>query len=145
MIMESNELSRREALRLSLLGVSAAALTGCADIKSPTSPPNSSQDTAKLALRDFLDLSQELTGIESLDSRLGAEHMKRYADNPTVGPYLQGLLAAYKSIKLLPPADQSAAWEARVLGPNAFFRPAAEQLVYLWYMSTFALRNQANP
>jgi hypothetical protein len=149
-------LSRRAFIRTaSVVGAGTlATLTASADAADPKRDKRP-QETAHAAddnsirsfvsLHSFVSLSEELTGIKPLDQHLAAEYMIRYANNPAVGPYLQGLLAAYNSIERLPRSEQPAAWDSRVLGANSFFRPAAEQLVYLWYMGTFALRDQKNP
>jgi hypothetical protein len=111
-------------------------------------PGGSSGEVTRLGkdrLRDFIALSEELTGVKPLDPHLAAQYMDRYSSNPIVGPYLQDLLDAYRAIMLLGPSEQSTAIKSRILDPTALLRPAAEQLVYLWYTSAFAIRDQSNP
>ena len=136
-------------LRLAALGVGGAVVAGRAESSEVSPDPDrSSADVTRLGksrLRDFIALSEELTGVKPLDPNLAAQYMDRYADNPIVGPYLQDLLEAYESVVLLSPSDQPAALKSRILDPAALLRPAAEQLVYLWYTSAFAIRDQSNP
>jgi hypothetical protein len=147
--MGSDRLSRRELLRLAALSAGATVVAGRAESRTLSSEParSSSEHTllGKNRLGDFIALSEELTGVKPLDSHLAAQYMDRYVSNAIVGPYLQDLLDAYKSITLLSPSDQADAIQSRILDPAALLRPAAEQLVYLWYTSAFAIRDQSNP
>jgi hypothetical protein len=147
--MGSDRLSRRELLRLAALGAGASFVAGRAESNTVSADPaRSSADVTRLGknrLRDFIALSEELTGVKPLDSHLAAQYMDRYASNPVVGPYLQDLLDAYRAIMLLSPSEQVTAIKSRILDRTALLRPAAEQLVYLWYTSAFAFRDQSNP
>ena len=145
--MNLNELSRRNILQLGLLGVGAGVVPAAIDMNIARAEELCAVPTRQDPdrLRDFVALSEVLTGVKPLDHDLAPEYMERFEKNPMVGPFLGDLLNAYRSITLLNAADQEKELTSRILDPKAVLRPAAEQLVYLWYISAFAFRDQANP
>jgi hypothetical protein len=87
-------------------------------------------------LVDFMNLSELLTGVKPLDTRLGVQYLERYARNPDLTVLLPQLIKAYRDIASqsdLPKAIQENIMHDSTVGP------AAEQLIYLWYVSAFFL------
>jgi Membrane bound FAD containing D-sorbitol dehydrogenase len=87
-------------------------------------------------LADFMNLSEMLTGVKPLDRRLGIQYLERYARNPDLTALLPQLIKAYRDIASqsdLAKAIQEKIMQDRTVGP------AAEQLIYLWYVSAFFL------
>ena len=95
--------------------------------------PDFDIDDALLA--DFMKVSRTLTGMplsSVSDLRLGREYLERFARIDVPGIDLRRLIAAH--------ADS-----AEALMKNAAVRPAAEQLIYLWYLSGFLLPTKTGP
>lgn len=90
-------------------------------------------------LDDFMSLSERLTGIEPLDGRIGAQYLHRYARNPELTKLLPPLVNAYRDITRLQAADPVSAIKRNILQQPTALGPAAEQLIYLWYVSAFFL------
>jgi hypothetical protein len=87
-------------------------------------------------LGDFMNLSELLTGVKPLDRHLGGQYLERYARNPDLTALLPQLIQAYRGIASqteLAKATQDKIMQDRTVGP------AAEQLIYLWYVSAFFL------
>jgi hypothetical protein len=86
-------------------------------------------------LGDFMDVSRTLTGMplsSVSDLRIGREYLERFARIDVPGIDLRKLIAAH--------ADS-----AETLMKNTAVRPAAEQLIYLWYLSAFLLPTKTGP
>jgi D-sorbitol dehydrogenase-like protein len=98
-------------------------------------------------LADFMDVSRVLTGVplsSVADLRLGREYLERYARVATLGEALPKLVAAYRDVTGgAKPADPDAV--AAALMNNDAVRPAAQQLIYLWYLSAFFLPPKPDP
>ena len=88
---------------------------------------------------DFMSLSKLLTGIDALDNRIGAQYLQRYARNSELSSLLPSLVQAYRGIARLPEANRVAAVAQDIMKDFAHLGPAAEQLIYLWYVSAFFL------
>ena len=92
----------------------------------------------------FMKVSQALTGIEGLDTRIGSQYFERYARHPELTKLLPPLINTYREIgKQSPkPAEQISAIQERIINDKTTLGPAAEQLIYLWYISAFFLPAQ---
>jgi hypothetical protein len=87
-------------------------------------------------LGDFMKLSEILTGVKSLDRRLGVQYLERYARNPDLTALLPQLINAYRDIAAQ--SDLAKAVQEKIM-QDTTVGPAAEQLIYLWYVSAFFL------
>jgi hypothetical protein len=87
-----------------------------------------------------MKVSEVLTGVRPLDRRIGVQYLERYARNPDLSPLLPQLIKASKDISgaTPPPADLNNAVQQSIMRDKAV-GPAAEQLIYLWYVSAFFL------
>ena len=98
--------------------------------------PAYATDSALLAT--FMSLSEALTGVSPLDQHLGRAYMNRFATHPQLSPSLPPLVAAFRELSPGGHSPQPAAIAKAIFG-NANLKPAAEQLIYLWYVSAFFL------
>jgi hypothetical protein len=91
-------------------------------------------------LLDFMKLSETLTGIKPLDRRLGVQYLERYARNPDLSMLLPPLIKAYRDLLASNPSpeDLVKTIQQKIMQDKAV-GPAAEQLIYLWYVSAFFL------
>lgn len=91
-------------------------------------------------LADFMKVSETLTGVKPLDRRLGVQYLERYARHPDLSALLPKLIRAYRGITDAVPAqdDLIKAVRQNIIQDKAV-GPAAEQLIYLWYVSAFFL------
>ncbi len=88
-------------------------------------------------LADFMRLSSTLTGMplnSNADGWLGRQYLERYARTKELANLLPKLVEAHKALADRPPDAR-----AEALMNNTAVRPAAEQLIYLWYLSAFYL------
>ena len=91
-------------------------------------------------LVDFMNVSETLTGVKPLDRRIGIQYLERYARHPDLTNLLPQLLKAYRGI-----ADASLSHDDFIkvvqqkIIQDSTVGPAAEQLIYLWYVSAFFL------
>jgi hypothetical protein len=96
--------------------------------------------TYKLAplLPSFIKLSEALTGVSPIDMNLASEYLERYATHPQLTAKLPKLVQAFREIyrENTPPSE--ADLKQRIM-QDGELRPAAEQLIYLWYVSAFFL------
>ena len=92
-------------------------------------------------LVDFMKVSEALTGVETLDRRIGVQYLERYARHPDLQNLLPPLIKAYKDASSggASPQDALKALKQKIAQDPATVGPAAEQLVYLWYVSAFFL------
>jgi hypothetical protein len=145
---ESLTIARRDLLRSAVMGgilgaVAASAARAevweegeeqCrAHVKER--PLGDNIDDAMLA--DFMQVSSTLTGIplnSEADRRLGRQYVERYARVDELADLLPKLIAAHKKTREQPNLDA-----AELVMNNGEVRPAAEQLIYLWYLSAFYL------
>ena len=166
--MSEDEITRRRFVRLTVLGAAAPTLglNGCvsshgevnaserggtvpsASAVSPTPAPSLLPED----LDDFLALSELLTGFPELPRDLGARYFSRMASEPfgsksdeVGGPTeserkLRALLRIYRdTVKGLPLDAAEKAAEDWIMEVDSTARPAAEQLIYLWYVGAFGL------
>jgi len=91
-------------------------------------------------LLDFMNVSEVLTGIKPLDRRIGVQYLERYARHPDLTTLLPQLIKAYRQISnaSLSPDDLIKNVREKIM-QNTTVGPAAEQLIYLWYVSAFFL------
>jgi hypothetical protein len=89
----------------------------------------------------FMRVSQALTGIEGLDPSIGSQYFERYARHPDLTKLLPPLLKAYLDIEKAPhsPDERKAAIRRSIIEDKGGVGQAAEQLIYLWYVSAFYL------
>ncbi len=92
-------------------------------------------------LSDFIKLSEVLTGAKPLDSRLASQYLERYARHAELSPLLPPLIDAYRTIASSGGGDE--AIETAIM--QTTLRPAAEQLILLWYVSAFFLPATGDP
>ncbi len=97
-------------------------------------------DVTDALLIDFMKVSETLTGIKPLDRRLGVQYLERYARNPELTTLLSKLINAYRDIAgtTPPPDDLNKVVQEKIMRDKTV-GPAAEQLIYLWYVSAFFL------
>ncbi len=97
-------------------------------------------------LEDFIALSEALTGVRPLDRTLANEYLGRFLTNQDVGGLLPRLISVHSDIvrQGADPNAVNAAIAARIMGDDAL-RPAAQQLIYLWYVSAFFKKDATDP
>jgi hypothetical protein len=97
-------------------------------------------DITDALLLDFMKVSETLTGIKPLDRRLGVQYLERYARNPDLTALLPQLIKAYRDVAAATPSpdDLNKAVQQKIMQDKTV-GPAAEQLIYLWYVSAFFL------
>lgn len=102
-------------------------------VAAPEKDPAYDLDDALLA--EFMKVSRTLTGMplaSAQDIRLGREYLVRFSKLNVAEIDVQKLIAA---------GDQA----ADAIMNNKDIRPAAEQLIYLWYLSAFFLNTSVGP
>jgi hypothetical protein len=102
-------------------------------------------------LKNFVRLSEALTGVAPLDRNLAGEYMQRFATHPKLSATLKKLIEAYQSIA---PGDTRPD-EAAVKGKfwpdppmsdeQKQLNDGAKQVIYLWYVSAFFLPRDDDP
>src|SRR5713101_2629425 len=109
----------------------------CRPLVQETAP---AYDINDALLMDFMKLSETLTGVKPLDRRLGVQYLERYARNPDLSALLPQLITAYRDIAAGSPSqdDLIKAVQQKIMQDRTV-GPAAEQLIYLWYVSAFFL------
>lgn len=95
-------------------------------------------------LIDFLRVSEALTGVRPLDRHLGARYLERYATHPQLSLLLPRLLHAFRDLGSSDAPASDADIEKNIM-QNTSLRPAAEQLIYVWYVSAFFLPRTDDP
>jgi diadenosine tetraphosphatase ApaH/serine/threonine PP2A family protein phosphatase len=96
-------------------------------------------------LKNFVGLSEALTGVTPLDRYLAGEFMQRFALHRQLSPTLKKLIDAYKSIATgSTPPDEAAIkklfWPDPPMSDEAkVLNGGAKQVIYLWYVSAFFL------
>src|SRR5712691_2158476 len=102
-------------------------------------------------LKNFVGLSEALTGVAPLDRNLGGEFMDRFARHPKLSATLKKLIEAYQSIAPGDTRPDEAAIKQRFWPPPPMSDEAkqvnegAKQLIYLWYVSAFFLLHENDP
>jgi hypothetical protein len=91
-------------------------------------------------LLDFMNVSEALTGVKPLDRRIGVQYLERYARHPDLTALLPQLIKAYRQIVDASPIPDDLIKNVREkIMQDKTVGPAAEQLIYLWYVSAFFL------
>jgi hypothetical protein len=147
-------LDRRSLLR-GVVFVTGAAATGVTSAKSEIWEEGDTQCRPAIQeivpeypiddnlLVDFIKVSELLTGVKPLDQRIGSQYLDRYARHPELTKLLPPLIKAYRdltsgSAKQLPSEELATQFNKSVMA-DSVVAPAAEQLIYLWYISAFFL------
>src|SRR5262245_37599103 len=153
-ISSGSEVNRRDLLRRAV--VAGAAITSvsapltqakaeiweegdiqCRPVVQEKAPDYDINDAL---LTDFMNVSETLTGVKPLDRRLGVEYLERYARHPDLSPLLPPLIKAYNAVKEASPLPDDLIRNVREkIMRDQTVGPAAEQLIYLWYVSAFFL------
>jgi hypothetical protein len=94
-------------------------------------------------LVDFIKVSELLTGVKPLDQRIGSQYLDRYARHPELTKLLPPLIKSYRDLtsssgKQLSSEELATQFNKSVMA-DSVAAPAAEQLIYLWYVSAFFL------
>ncbi len=89
-----------------------------------------------MTLDEFVALSEALTGIAPLDQKLAQQYLQRCTDNPVVGPILPNLINTFNDIGAK--GSGAAGIKAQIMNDPTLVL-AAEQIIYLWYVSAFYL------
>jgi hypothetical protein len=156
-------LDRRQLLRFaSASGLAAAAVAqprfAAAEIYEQgdeqcqvAQPAVKPVDLSENVLSDFITVSQALTGAPEVPRKrsLAGEYLERFArlwdptktDIPNPG-YFPKLLALHEKYKNLPDATPDAKAAQLITDPN--FTDAAQQVIYLWYVSAFFIEPPDN-
>ena len=94
-------------------------------------------------LADFVAVSETLTGQRPLQRRLAAQYLERFARLPDYFPKLQRLVQVHKAYS---GSGNSEDLADRIMNNREAdsddIRAAAEQVIYLWYVSAFFLQTQ---
>jgi hypothetical protein len=92
-------------------------------------------------LADFMNVSETLTGVKPLDRRLGVQYLERYARHPDLTALLPQLIKSYRDVASSSSTSQDDLIKAvqQKIMQDKTVGPAAEQLIYLWYVSAFFL------
>jgi len=90
----------------------------------------------EMILDEFLSLSEALTGVTPLDGKLAQQYLQRCTDNPLVGPILPNLIKTFQDIQAK--GSGATGIKARIMNDSTLVL-AAEQIIYLWYVSAFYL------
>jgi hypothetical protein len=92
-------------------------------------------------LADFMNVSETLTGVKPLDRRLGVQYLERYARHPDLTALLPQLIKSYRDVASSSSTSQDDLIKAvqQKIMQDKTVGPAAEQLIYLWYVSAFSL------
>jgi len=89
-------------------------------------------------LADFMNVSETLTGVKHLDRRLGVQYLERYARHPDLTALHPQLIKSYRDVASSSQDDLIKAVQQKIMQDKTV-GPAAEQLIYLWYVSAFFL------
>lgn len=91
----------------------------------------------RLYLGSFVELSERLTGVAPLDRQLANEYMERFATNRQLTTNLDLMIQAYRNIRDYQRRSESDVKQQILLSPEKKVRAAAQQLIFLWYVSAF--------
>jgi hypothetical protein len=144
-------IGRRDLLRgVAIAGVAAVGIAApldqaTADIweegDDQCRPASQEKDPAyqldDVLLAGFMNVSEALTGVTPLDRQLGGQYLKRYARQAELTDRLRPLIDAYSGISRSGAPASDADVDQKIMKTE--LRPAAEQLIFLWYNSAFFL------
>ncbi len=91
--------------------------------------------TPEIELREFIDLSEVLTGLDNLESDIAAEYLERCTANTEVAGKLKQLIQTLTSLHGSR-SDKEKGMRDALNSDGALFI-AAEQVIYLWYIGAF--------
>ncbi len=150
-------LSRRELLRgataAGIVAAGAIATTASAEIweegeeqcRAQVPERDPTYDVDNELLVRFMEVSRSLTGMALAsvsDLRLGRQYLERYVRIAELSDLLPELIKAHRNLASTVKAGDAV---ADALMKNDAVRPAAEQLIYLWYVSAFYLPLAGDP
>jgi hypothetical protein len=102
-------------------------------------------------LKNFVGLSEAVTGVAPLDRNLAGEFMERFATNPTLSATLKKLIEAYQSIAPGDARPDETSIRQRFMPDPPMsddakqLKEGTKQLIYLWYVSAFFLPREDDP
>jgi hypothetical protein len=150
--LSENSLPRREFLEhIVATGIAVGLLPGlanattevweegdplCAVPDPPLDKPNG-YDLDQAYLDSFVQVSESLTGVAPLDRHLANQYMERYATNRQLSTNLDLLVQAYRKLSSTPRPSEADVKQQILLSQDPKVRAAAQQLIYLWYVSAF--------
>ncbi len=145
-------LLRREFLeRLAATGLAAALLPAsafattevweegdplCAIADPPLDKP-SGYELDREYLDSFTAVSEALTGVAPLGKHLANQYMERYARNRQLTVNLDLMIQLYRKIAGASGPSEEDVKKQILLSDDAKIRAAAQQLIYVWYVSAF--------
>jgi hypothetical protein len=88
-------------------------------------------------LESFVELSETMTGVARLDRHLANQYMERFATNRQLTTNLDLMIQAYRKLSGKPRPGEAEVKQEIVLSPDPKVRAAAQQLLYVWYVSAF--------
>lgn len=103
------------------------------------------------SLKNFIGLSESLTGVAPLDRNLAGEYLQRFALQPKLSATLKKMLDTYQSIAPGDARPDEAAikqhfWPDPPMSDEAkLLNAGAKQVIYLWYVSAFFLPRDDDP
>jgi len=147
----ANLLLRRRFLGLTATGVATLLLSEIANattevweegdplcaVPDPPLEKPSGYELDRDYLESFVALSEGLTGIAPLDKHLANEYMERYATNRQLTTNLDLMIQAYRKISGSPKPSETQVKEQILLSSEPKIRAAAQQLIFIWYISAF--------
>jgi len=108
----------------------------CAVPDPPLDKPNG-YDLDQRYLDSFVGVSEALTGVAPLDRHLANQYMERYAINRQLTSNLDLMIQAYRQIPGTPRPSEQDVKQQILLASDSKIRAAAQQLIYIWYVSAF--------
>ena len=125
-----------------LVSAAAGTVAGVASVAVQATCPTQAQENAsRQYFSDFLTLSCELTGVSKLDDNLGRQYLSRFCE--TFGSkILTDLLREYCTIltRCRSVRDRLKMIKHSIMD-DEYRGAAAEQIIYLWYLSAFYVPN----
>ena len=152
-VSPSASLDRRALLQLAATGITVVGAgqmrTAHAEIweegdeqcRVQQAEASSLPDLDEVQVTDFISVSEALTGQRPLRRRLAAQYLERFARMPDYYPKLKRLLEVHKQYAAGggTPDDIAEQIMANKESDADDIRAAAEQVIYLWYVSAFFL------
>lgn len=148
-----SKVARRDFLRLGAAVAGASTLPSIITAATPATgqegtlpgkrPPRQAtlpqkQPRPDVSLRRFIELSETLTGFEHLDSDLASEYLDRCGEREYMLHGVPKLVEFYE--KIPHGIDKEKYVQEKIFNAGATdadLLPAAEQLIYLWYVGGF--------
>jgi len=108
----------------------------CAVANPPLEKPNG-YELDGAYLESFVGLSEALTGVGPLDRHLANQYMERYSTDRQLTSNLDLMIQAYRKIAGTPKPSEADVKQQILLSSDPKIRAAAQQLIYIWYVSAF--------